>query len=320
MVTIKDIAKACNVSVSTASRALRDEGYVSKEIKEKIHEASRRLGYVANYSAKRLKSNQSKGIGVIISDINNIFYNIYLEKLLFKFRQKGYSVNIMYSFEDSNMERENFLTLLSFRVEAILFIPTTDTNRDLVDLAIKNNILLLQLFRKAYDDIGSITVDDAFGSYLATKYLIGLGCRNISLLSIDIKNTPNRSNGYIQAHQEHKLKFNKDNIYKFHPNENITSEVRKIILNKNPDGIIAGTNTFGMSVISAVKLLPEAYKNIKIVSFDDVNWFELLDITTVVQPIDDIYIESYNYIVSRLNKKTIMPAHLVVTPSLSVRS
>lgn len=319
MVTIKDLAKASGTSPSTASRALRGEGYVSEQVKERVLRVAQEIGYIPNYSAKILKSNESMSIGVIISDINNVFYNLYVEQLVYRFKQNGYRVNIMYSFENPEAERESFLTLLSYRVNAILFTPTTDENRDLIDLAKKNKTTLLQLFRKAYDDVASITVDDAHGAYLATKHLINEGCKKILLLSVNIKHTPHRSSGYKKAYEEADLEFNLDYIQKFYPNEVIKDKVQEVILKLEPDGIVAGTNTFGMNTIAAMKELPEKYQSIKLISFDDIEWFSMLKISTIAQPIDEIANSSYTYIMNNMGTTNPKEEHLKVTPHIIIR-
>ena len=74
MVTIKDVAKHAGVSTATASRALRNIGYIDKTTYEKVLKASRELGYVPNATAQQLKNNTVKTVGFIVSDINNEYY------------------------------------------------------------------------------------------------------------------------------------------------------------------------------------------------------------------------------------------------------
>ncbi|CDR30227.1 Purine nucleotide synthesis repressor [Acholeplasma oculi] len=319
MINIKEIAKICNVSPSTVSRVIRKKGYVSEKNRTLIEETIKQHGYVADESARILRYENSNTIGIIISDINNFFYSLILEKLVKDFREQNYKVIITYSFENLDIERENFLSLMSYRTKAIIFIPTSDQNRDIVDIALKRNILVLQLFRKPYDDIGSLTVDDAHGAFLATNHLINQGCHNIFLLSVNVRHTPHRSIGYIKAHEEHKIRYNEQNIYRFSPNDSIKDVIKEEIIKKKPDGIIAGTNTFGLNTISAISELDDSYKHIKIISFDDIDWFKLLKISTVAQPIDEIYHAIYDYIAKRLDHHQLPKEHIKIIPELIIR-
>lgn len=316
MVTIKDIAEVCGISMSTASRAIRGNGYVSKEIKEKVEKARISLGYVPNAYAKSLKGDDQKSIGIIISDINNHFYSVIVEKLINIFETYGYRTIITYSFEDSNRERENINALLASKVCAILFIPTTDENKDLIEMSMKRDVTLLQMFRKAYDNIASITIDDSHGAYLATNYLLNKGLNKILLISVQLKHTPHRSSGYKKALAEKNIDFNADYIVRYSPNKSIVNEL-KIIINKlNPDGIIAGTNTFGLDVLEVLKY---DQKKPDLVVFDEMPWAKVLDLTTIQQPIDEVIDQSANYIIESISKKRNTNKEIVITPSLIKR-
>ena len=74
MITIKDVASLANVSTATASRALRNLGYISKETYERVTNAATQLGYIANATAQQLKTNTFRTVGFIISDIKNEYY------------------------------------------------------------------------------------------------------------------------------------------------------------------------------------------------------------------------------------------------------
>ena len=69
MITIKDVANRAGVSTATASRALRNIGYIDKTTYEKVRKASVELGYVPNATAQQLKNNTVKTVGFIVSDI-----------------------------------------------------------------------------------------------------------------------------------------------------------------------------------------------------------------------------------------------------------
>ena len=68
MASIKDIAKACGVSVATVSKALNGHNDISQATKEKVREAARQLGYMPNSAARALKTNRTYNLGVLFVD------------------------------------------------------------------------------------------------------------------------------------------------------------------------------------------------------------------------------------------------------------
>ncbi len=319
MVRIKDIAEKCNVSISMVSRVVRNVGYVSRANREKIESAIKEMGYVADENARALKNGQTRTIGIIVSDIKNFFYNLVLEKIVKKFKEVNYKVVVTYSFENEATEKENFLYLVASKVDAIIFTPITSDNEEMIRIARNHNIFVLQLFRSAFDNIGSITVDDAYGAYLATSHLLNEGKRNVVLLSVNVKHTPHRSQGYINAYNEFGLKYDMSNIYKFSPNFSIKEDIIKIIKEKKPDAIIAGTNTFGIEVLEAFRELNIEENQISLIVFDEFKWLDLLKISTIAQPIDEISEAIYNYTIPSLENGCCEVKHLKVIPKLIVR-
>src|SRR5690606_24079078 len=73
--TIKDIAKALNLSTSTVSRALRDSYEISTETKKLVLDYAEKINYRANPIARSLKERKSYSIGVIVTEIANNFFS-----------------------------------------------------------------------------------------------------------------------------------------------------------------------------------------------------------------------------------------------------
>src|SRR5690606_28957455 len=69
--TIKEVAEAAGVSRSTASRALSGTGYVAENVRSRVRQAAKELGYVVDATARSLKQQSSRLIGVLVSDLRN---------------------------------------------------------------------------------------------------------------------------------------------------------------------------------------------------------------------------------------------------------
>lgn len=100
MVSMKDIAVACGVSVATVSKALNDQSDIGKETKQRIRQTAGEMGYFPNTAAKMLKTNRSYNIGVLFnhedySGLTHDYYAIVLESLKNTVEKKGYDLTFV---------------------------------------------------------------------------------------------------------------------------------------------------------------------------------------------------------------------------------
>ena len=68
MVSMKEIARSCGVSVATVSKALSDKPDISKPTRDRIRKVAEEMGYMLNASARALKTNRTYNIGVLFVD------------------------------------------------------------------------------------------------------------------------------------------------------------------------------------------------------------------------------------------------------------
>lgn len=99
-VSIKDIARICNVSISTVSKALNDRADVGNKKKEEIRRTARELNYIPNYMASALKSKKTMNIGVLLSEKTGTgLMHEYFAKILNSFKstveERGYVITLM---------------------------------------------------------------------------------------------------------------------------------------------------------------------------------------------------------------------------------
>lgn len=283
MASVKDVAERASVSIGTASRALRNVGYISEEARGKVLKAAEELGYVANYSAQQIRSaSAEKTVGIIISESANDYFFKVIAQLNAKLLPYHYRILVLYSSAEFEEEEKNFRYLISNRVSTILFIPASDQQSHVLSLAHKNNINVIQLFVKAYDNMNTVINDDEQGAALAADHLADKGCKKILLLDAPYKNfdpatvSPNRQAGLL-----HHGGIAEKKVVNFDPYaENAREALKNTLAAFRPDGVIAGIGKTGQILAALVHKREFSFP---FVSFDDNSWFENYGITAIKQ-------------------------------------
>lgn len=91
-ITIKDIARALNVSPSTVSRALKDNPDISRETRNLVHAYAREHNYKPNVLAVNLRSSRSNTIGVIVPQLVHHFFSCVLSGIEMAAAEAGYNI------------------------------------------------------------------------------------------------------------------------------------------------------------------------------------------------------------------------------------
>ncbi|MCY1714378.1 LacI family DNA-binding transcriptional regulator [Caproiciproducens galactitolivorans] len=218
-ITIKQVAQKAGVSPATVSYVLNNKKTISAETKQRVWDAISALDYVPDLSARSLTAGNSKLIGVLVPQteegnrlmFENNFYSEILGSIELSARLRGYHVLI--SAADSN---EKYLTLVKERnLDGIIAIGVyPDSFYQEMKKSQKPIVLVDSYCNDHY--YHSIRIDDAYGSYLATKYMIDHGHREIAFFCGEIKDNgvmKQRLQGYREAMEEQGLSFSMKNVF-----------------------------------------------------------------------------------------------------------
>ncbi len=313
MITIKDVAKKAGVSISTASRALHNNGYVSKKKRERIFNTAAELGYVVNVNAMQLKQKNQKTVGIIVSDLTNQYFSAFVQDLRTRLKELSYDLIVSISNGSSFEEEKQIKYLIGNKVSTILFIPSSINNHSVLEIAKNYGVRMIQLFIRAYDDFSSIVNDDTNGAYQAAKLLAQENYQRICLLDIDIENNiyPRREDGIEKAKLEYpNVLFT---TLKMIPMNGFNSEDVARIEEFNPDALIAGTGLFGLNVLEYLK---KTSRRIKLISFDDNEWLEYLGITSIRQSRNRLLNETIRLVTSESDEIQ----HITIEETLVIRN
>ncbi len=139
MVSLKDIAEACGVSVATVSKALNNHSDVSQSRREQIKKKANELGYLPNMAAKALKTKSTHDIGILFADAHNSglthpFFSEVLEGLKSEAEEKGYDLTFINT--RSKMNRMSYLEHCLYRnVDGVVIACVDFLQPEVVELA-----------------------------------------------------------------------------------------------------------------------------------------------------------------------------------------
>ncbi|AOY74496.1 LacI family DNA-binding transcriptional regulator [Clostridium formicaceticum] len=258
-ITIKDIARMAKVSTATVSRVLNNPDKVSEEKKELVNKIMYEMNYQPNALARGLIRNQTKTVGVIIPDINNLFYPAVVRGIEDVFEINDYNVFLCNTDQDIEKEKKYMNTLLEKRVDGIILMGTrpVDPCKSNHIGRISSKIPLLMVNDYVLGaGVYAVLTDEVEGAYKAVKYLIDLGHRRIAYITGDGSYTTyqNKQKGYEIALQEHDIAMNKDFIIHNLPYPEGGKRAALQLLSKKeerPTAIFAGSDQIAMGVMKA---------------------------------------------------------------------
>ncbi|MCD5408911.1 LacI family transcriptional regulator [Candidatus Bipolaricaulota bacterium] len=182
-VTMRDVARAAGVSVNTVSRALAGKPDVSPETRARVLKVAEELGYRPNKLARGLRSNKTRTIGVIVTDIANPYFGALVKGVREAAYRHGYSIILQDTDEDYAREGEAIEVMLAERVDGLLITPV-QTGTETIE-KLKESGLPFVLLGRHFDDLETdyVVTDDVQGGYLATEHLIKLGHTRIAMIN-----------------------------------------------------------------------------------------------------------------------------------------
>jgi len=119
-ITQKDIAEKLNVTRITVSKALRDHPDISEDMKKRVHEAVKEMGYTPNLIAKQLTTRKTLTLGVVVPDLENSFFSYVIDSIIDGATERNYHVILTVSRENEATERKNIENLIGMRVDGLL--------------------------------------------------------------------------------------------------------------------------------------------------------------------------------------------------------
>lgn len=328
--TIKDIASYTGFSVTTISLVLNGKAKkIPKQTKDIILEAAEHLNYHPNQIAVGLVKKRTNTIGLIISDVSNVFFSNLAKGVEDECRRQDWNL-ILCNTNDKHSRDISYIQVLADKgVDGILFCMALDSSKkkgmESVGLMDKLKIPFVMIDRYLEGArCCFVSVNHELGGYLATEYLLELGHRRIGCVTGPdvLEDSMARLTGYKKALAGHQIDFDASLLY--HGNYDRESGVKgaDILVDKGVTAIFAFNDMCAYGVYNRLKRMGKSVPgDISLVGYDNIFFSEILDVplTSVEQPVYKMGVEAVRQLIDGIESGSCSEKSILFQPQLVVR-
>lgn len=286
--TLKDVALAAGVSQSTTSRALSGEGYVAAGVRERVVAAAESLGYVPHAMARSLRKQDSRTIGVLVSDLRNAFYADLAAGIAARARREGYTMMLVDDQGSTEAEMDAARAFVATRVAGVIVTPLSG---DVSEYLMRQHIPVIEADRQfSAGRCDAVIIDNSGVAKRMTDHLIDLGHRRIALFIDETTWTTGgeRAAGYRSSLEGSGIAADPSLVIStgWDADGARKSAIDILARRDHPTAIFAANNLLAEGVWRATNDLglriPE---DVSVVAFDDSEWMSMVSpgITAVAQ-------------------------------------
>ncbi|MGY0061697.1 LacI family DNA-binding transcriptional regulator [Streptomyces sp. LZ34] len=326
MASIKDVAHHARVSVATVSRVLNDHPSVRADTRDRVLAAVAELGYRPNAVARSLRTDQTRALGLVISDVLNPFFTELARSVEDEARALGYSVVIGNADERPDLQDHHVRTLMDRRIDGLLVSPTDGGSPLMLDAARTGTpMVFVDRWIKGVD-VPVVRTDGRGAVRDLVAHLHALGHRRLAIIAGPAATTTGseRVEAFRSALLEFGLALPADFIGQgdFQADSGRRVTARFLDLIEPPDVIFAADSLMALGAMDEIRArglrVPD---DVALAAFDDIPWFVHTHppITAIAQPTGELGRAAVRALIDRVEGRTaesvILSARLVTRRS-----
>ncbi|HXJ99848.1 MAG TPA: LacI family DNA-binding transcriptional regulator [Gelidibacter sp.] len=269
-ITLKQIAKELDVSISTVSKALKDSVEISEDTKQKIQAFAKLYNYRPNNIALSLQNQKTKTIGVIIPEIVHHFFSKVIRGIELVANKRGYNVIIGLSNESFDKEVINMQMLANGSIDGFILSISKETLQQQDYHHFKETInqgMPIVMFDRVVNEINcdKVIINDSKGSKNAVSKLLYNGCKNVAIITTKdyVSVGKLRTQGYLEALEDFGITPDSNLILKVDDElvsedhlESLENEIKGLFKNNsNIDGVFAVNELYAIIAMKVARNL-----------------------------------------------------------------
>ncbi len=282
-ITIRDVARACEVDVSTVSRALAGVRGISRATRERVLAAAQRLNYVPNRVARGLVTGRSLSLGLLISDIRNPYFADVARGAEDAAFAAGYDLVLGNADLEPDRQMRYIRSFVEKRVDGLVMNSVTALSKTELDELLGYGVPLVLLIRpREASAFSTVSSDNFEGGRMAGTYLYGLGHHHVAHLTGSSRhgNLWAREQGFRRAFHESGGKESCI-VLRGHHSQQGGFDLARRLFDAHPEvtAVFAGNDAMAFGVLeAAVQRRRRIPQDLSLIGFDN------LDLSAIVHP------------------------------------
>ncbi len=259
-ISLKDLARELDISISTVSRALKDHPNISPEVKEKVKALADKWGYRPNPLAMGLLRQSTHTIGVIVPDLVTHFFSSVISGIESYASEQGYYIIISSSYESYKKEKACIENLLNSRVEGLIVCLSYETKDYSHFEELEGKGIPLVFFDRVCleNKVPTVTIDNREAARKITQHFIDTGRKRIAYISgPDFLNiSKERKAGYREGLEQNSIPFQDQYLIHCEMNpQSATIATQKLLtLSTPPDAIFGINDTVAFAAMKEIRV------------------------------------------------------------------
>ncbi|MDJ1637384.1 LacI family transcriptional regulator (plasmid) [Agrobacterium tumefaciens] len=338
--TVSDVARAAGVSRATAARVLGGYGYAGSEARELVLDAAKRLAYQPNQLARSMATGRTKTIGVVVADIENLYFARAIRAITDTANANGFDVVLANTDENVELERSAVRVMLAKRVDGLIVSPASSVDVDhLVEARNLGCPFVLLDRRVPVLKADTVAIDNFPAAREAVGTFVRSGHKRIALVSNSrfeggqkylTSPVRERLEGYKAALHDAGIQNDpKLALFGGGNNEQLAQKLRKLCQSdERPTAFLAVTSAVALVILGVLRDVGLSVPDdVSLICFENADWTVAVTppLTVIAQPIKELASAVTERLIARLQgdlksqaKETLLSATLISRGSVSI--
>lgn len=327
-VTLKDIAKRLNLSITTISKVINNHEDISPETQKLVWDTIREMNYVPNFMAANLRRGRGRLVGLVLSDLSNPFFSSVLQGYEDTLTKAGYQTIIFNSYEDAAKELGAIRQITTLNFAGVLLDLAQNSTQSIEELQTHNIPFVLIMRYNKPDEDNYVVADNRLAGYLATRHLLERkpGSKVLCLNGPDnISPTVDRFLGYKDALAEARVEYDEtvvfNNLYGRYGQKHAYDCIKKLHL-APPFSVFCSTDQIALGCMRA--LHDSGYRipdDVGVIGVDGIESGKYMfpALSTVILPMEEMGKRSADMLLELMDNQVPATPRVQMMPSLTIR-